>query len=99
MPDRPDDPLPDWVVPRPPVEPPKQVCLQVPAVEADWWKVCASEMGVTVSGLIRYCVSHALVSKFDPPDAMDVPILQRNRRPRNTEYVRHLRLATLEPEE
>lgn len=74
---RPDDPIPDDVAPRA-MPRDSRVEFRVPTAEHDWWKVCAQDLGVSVSGLARYCISNVLAAHYEPPPQVDVPRLTRN---------------------
>jgi hypothetical protein len=54
-----------------------RVEFRVPGAEHDWWKVCAQDLGVSVSGLARYCISNALAAHYEPPPQVDVPRLTK----------------------
>lgn len=68
-----DAPIPESAYRRKPVRHMgSRVDLRVPVEEAQWWKDCATDLGLTLSAMVRWCVSHTLVSKFDPPDEIDM---------------------------
>ena len=74
---RPDDPIPDDVAPRN-MPRDSRVEFRVPGAEHDWWKMCAADLGVSLSGLARYCISNALAAHYEPPPQVDVPRLTKN---------------------
>lgn len=50
----------------------KRVDIRVPNEELAWWNDSCRALNVSLSGLIRWCVSNALATRFEPPDPIDL---------------------------